>query len=438
MSKAWSMLDVCSMMRRENITGRCQWKQDAEWRQAALQLIWHIVKTGNAKRLRKIRDMVAKLPSWQSAESLSTFQKKRGSYIYAMVNLKTAWTYVGLVQDRNPEDRWQEHTRGMKQGQDAKYRRMKALGLEEWYMIPIAEFPETMGTNRLRTIEQIYIKKFHKSLNNYKPYKRQVPENKRKVKRLRQVEKAEGTTGRKQGMSDTSQQPNWTRWIQAVDSEGQATTWEKIILLGEGMIHLDAGGNKLTIKRRFGRSVALAYPVTWTNNKCQIRKTASIQTVTRLLKSNGWFYFKLGSFENHRQDTDELEQEMKKRLRANTKCWYKLSSMEELWRMCKRVGRIRDGNDKKRAKLHLAAALRKKGLMTNPFKPLIVAVPGDAAVQRRGVRAQVRRILSHSDLPKSIVRDIKVRIIQKKSPTGISILSNYKQIIKRMETEEPE
>ena len=431
------MLDVCSMMRRKGIEGRCQWKQDAEWRKAALQLIWHIVKAGKATRLAKIRDMVAKLPSWQSAEDLSKFQEKRGSYIYAMVNLKTAWTYVGLVQDRKPEDRWQEHTRGMKQGKDAKYRRMKALGLENWYMIPIAEFPETIDINRLKEIEHIHIKKFHKSLNNYKPYKRRVPEKQRKVKRLRQVEEVEGLATGRQKIGDTDQQPYWTRWIQAIDVEGQATTWEKVIQLGEGIVHLNAGGNKLSIKRKFGRSVTLAYPVSWGKNKCYTDSKAKVQTVKQLLRSSGWFYIKLGSFDSHRQNADELQREMEKRLRANTKCWYKLSSMEELWTMCRRVGRIKDGTDKRKAKLHLTAALRKKGLMTNPFKPLTVAAPRDATVQQREVKAQVRRILHQSALPRSIVRDIRVRVIHKKTPTGIGILSNYKKVIKRMETEEP-
>lgn len=49
---------------------------------------------------------------------------------------------------------------------------MKALGLEDWYMVPLASFTSIVESKRLKRIEQVHIKMFARSLNNLKRCKR--------------------------------------------------------------------------------------------------------------------------------------------------------------------------------------------------------------------------------------------------------------------------
>ena len=147
-------------------------------------MMWYVIRHGCSKRHKHLATIVQGQPAWESPKSLAEWQSTKGSHIYAMVNKRTAWTYVGMIKNRTPAERWHEHTRGIKNMDGTKYKKTKALGLEDWYMVPLASFTSIVESKRLKRIEQVHIKMFARSLNNLKRCKR-APENKREVMTLR-------------------------------------------------------------------------------------------------------------------------------------------------------------------------------------------------------------------------------------------------------------
>ena len=154
------------------------------------------------------------------------------------------------------------------------------------------------------------------------------------------------------------------------------------------------------------------------------------------MKRGGWMHLRIVERCTRYPTDDELLQTIEQRLTKNTKWWHQLSTMTELWRICGRVTRLQKEAQRKRAKLHLSAALRKKGLLTNPWKPMIVKCPKSSSISPKGVQSNVRMQLRKSSLPRLIAKGIRIKVVSQKAPTGINILKNHKQTIDKMGQEQ--
>lgn len=455
------MMELVTIARSTLLRARCNWKQDAHWREVGTILLWFILKKGKYKHYKRLSNIVRGQPSWDSPQQLSKWQTKPGSHIYALVNISTSWTYVGLIHNRQPAARWHEHNRNMKIGNGMKYHRMKGLGLEKWYMIPLAEFNSAVVSSRLHKIEQKYIRMFPDSLNNLRSrwHKRQVPERQRKVKVLLQKDeqanrrhendiklrgptqeatKDQGPTAllmrqAAAGMPFDYHCPYYCKWAEAISEQGEELTLQEAVHQEVVLLNLTSACNMIPIKRLYGTSVVLIYRLAWCKRgKIRVTADAEVMHLKRALKQGGWIIMKMVEKCHTPLHDDELLQEMQTRVRQSTKYWHQLSTLTELWRMCGRLGRMQVDADRKRAKLHITAALRKKGLLTNPFSPLIVKIPKESSILKREVKRCIRSQLYASTLPRRIASGIRIRIVEERAPTAIDILSNFKQHICKM------
>ena len=227
------------------------------------------------------------------------------------------------------------------------------------------------------------------------------------------------------------------RWIEAIDNHGKEITWKEAIESeGTAMMNLDAIVNCSEIKRMMGKSMVISYPIfSCKANKIKMSAKAKVSTLGKLIKSKGWVYLKVIRSQITHCSEDELVTEIKSRLRKGTKYWHNKSTMTELWRMCRRLGRLQTDSERKQAKLHIVSALRKKGLIANPFNPMVVKIPRDAGISAKRIKEHIRRCLGASTLPRLIARKIRVKVIEQEAPTGIKILKNFKTHIEKMEEE---
>ena len=404
-------------------------------------MLWFVIRNCKNKTTKKIADLTRDVPNWESPATLAQWQYSCGSHIYCLMSTKSDHTYVGLIHDRAPEARWHEHTRNIKSSSERKYRKMKAVGLEQWYMLPLAGFKTEVESRKLHRVESIYINKFHKSLNKMTRHgPKRVPGNQRKVMALRQEDAVAHTSasikerrqvkGGKQKQAPRRRCSHYLRWVEALDDQGKERDIDELVSKHTSMlINLDASVNKVKLKRSYGKTMVLCSYVYWRWGKLRAIGKPRVTTFEQALKCPGWIHLMILKRKVKYRKDDEIVREMESRLRQDTKHWYTLSSMTELWKMCNKLGKIRK-DLRKKARLHLIAALRKKGLMTNPFKPMVVKAPSTAS--RKRTTDFIRLQLLRSTLPKLVARGIKVKVVKTKAQIGISILQNHKRHIKEM------
>ena len=111
------------------------------------------------------------------ADTLTYIFNSDGSTIYRIIHMETKYQYTGLVEERAPYNRRSEHIKAIARANiamdtaDAKYKKMRSLGMEKWIFIPMAHSSAPIEINRLRRIEKSAIAMAPDafSLNNYDP-----------------------------------------------------------------------------------------------------------------------------------------------------------------------------------------------------------------------------------------------------------------------------
>ena len=328
-------------------------------------LLWHIVTYSQQARHKRIRALTQDLECWQTPRNLAAWLDKRGSHIYAMINPWTSEMYVGMIHDRKPTDRWQEHNREIWRKSEIKYRIMMARGgPESWFMIPLVEFGSTRDVTLVRRVERRMITKVPNNLNNLRRAT-QVPNKLRKVKAIRQ----------KRTQKQSKQHTNRTdlnrfgTWVEAINLQGEHTTLQETAKSqSPAVVNTDSPTIKATIIRSFRKSLVTWSRVEWLtgNSEARLFGLAETTSLRAAMRASGWIFLQVKKRIYSPPSEDKLYQEMQRRIRHGTKHWYVISTMTELWRMYGKLGRVQVDADRKRAKLHILAALRKKGLTVSP------------------------------------------------------------------------
>ena len=230
----------------------------------------------------------------------------------------------------------------------------------------------------------------------------------------------------------TDRCPAIMKWMEALTHQGEESLGQAISA-GECIINVNSSINLSSIQRKYGKTVIFWSNILWKNSKAKASRKLQVGTLKEVLKRRGWMYVKVIELIFTPPTDDELLQTIKDRIRHHTKHWYRLSTLTELWRMCGRVGRLQVDAERKQARLHLTSALRKKGLVTNPWKAVVIKIPKDSNISSKEVKNQMRCTLRLSTLPRVIARSIRIHIVQEKAPTATSILQDFKKHILRMD-----
>ena len=226
--------------------------------------------------------------------------------------------------------------------------------------------------------------------------------------------------------------PAIMKWIEAITHQGEESL-EQAMSADEFIANVNPAINLSSIIKKYGKTVIFWSHILWRKGRAKASKKLQVGTLKEVLKRRGWMYIKVIEMSFTPPTDDELLQTIRDRIRNHTKHWYRLSTLTELWRMCGRVGRLQADAERKQARLHLTAALRKKGVVANPWKAAVIKIPKDPNISSREVKNQMRRILKLSTLPRVIARGIRIHVVQEKAPTATSILQDFKQHILKMD-----
>ena len=118
-----------------------------------------------------------------SADTLAACMKRNDSIIYIGFNLQVKRAYYGMVHERTPHERRQEHwravlqhTAGLASGTERKFEYMACHGgAASWLFLPYISYGQVIPHHRLQSLAQKIIGLYPNSLNRMRhsgsPYK---------------------------------------------------------------------------------------------------------------------------------------------------------------------------------------------------------------------------------------------------------------------------
>lgn len=157
-------------MRCEDLLrGRIAWRQDRLLRCLGLIALWYLVRYSQARHLSKLWSICCVLQVWDNPIELQQWMLSRCSSVYVLLTPFWKTVYVGMIEDRPPDDRWQEHIRCVIQPPEsgaAKYRVLKRRAPAACYwMLPAVSGLELPKQVILRA-EKWVMNQFSQRLNN--------------------------------------------------------------------------------------------------------------------------------------------------------------------------------------------------------------------------------------------------------------------------------
>ena len=110
------------------------------------------------------------------ARILNTCMDRNDSIVYSGFNLNVKRAYSGMVHDRRPHKRWEEHWRAtlytlqhsahIASEKELRYEYMACHGgAASWFFLPYISYGQVIDRHRLRSLEQRILSLYPNSLN---------------------------------------------------------------------------------------------------------------------------------------------------------------------------------------------------------------------------------------------------------------------------------
>lgn len=195
----------------------------------------------------------------------------------------------------------------------------------------------------------------------------------------------------------------------------------------EFYLHPDGPCNRWEIMRTWGSSEVLVSGLGWGPIVLELRDLLCS-------RMHVWVYVHVSAWRRHHLTKGELDDAVRKLMRGGYDTVQSVArefQTIELWRMWGRAGRLKLESERKKVRAQISAALRKKGLVLHPGKPLVIPCPSGASAA--AVRRSARRCLAQVGIHHKIRRSVRIQIGRAKAQTAASILMNHKRFVAELQ-----